>query len=116
MTRNHFGIEPTIDRWLNQALDESVTNGGRVQELEDRVEISMDLPGVKPEQLQVAVEHRTLTVTAMREGHGSFTQRYTIGSKYDLSAISAKLELGVLTLSLPKAAEAQPRQIPVLAA
>jgi HSP20 family molecular chaperone IbpA len=87
--------------------------GADVQELEDRAVITMEVPGVRPEHLSVSAEHRTLTVKVEREGHGATTRQFTIGSKYELAGVEAKLEYGVLTLSLPKAAEAQARQVPV---
>jgi HSP20 family protein len=87
--------------------------GADVQELEDRAVIAMEVPGVRPEQLSVSAEHRTLTVKVEREGQGTTTRQFTIGTKYDLANVEAKLEYGVLTLSLPKAAEAQPRQVAV---
>ena len=114
VNRNGFGIEPSIDRFFARAFDVPVWSAGAdVQDLEDRAVITMEVPGVRPEQLQVSVEHRTLTVKVEREGHGATTRQFTIGTKYDVGAVEAKLEYGVLTLSLPKAAEAQARQVPV---
>jgi HSP20 family protein len=114
VNRNGFGIEPTIDRFFARAFDVPVWSAGAdVQELEDRAVIAMEVPGVRPEQLSVSAEHRTLTVKVEREGQGTTTRQFTIGTKYDLANVEAKLEYGVLTLSLPKAAEAQPRQVAV---
>jgi HSP20 family protein len=114
VNRNGFGIEPTIDRFFARAFDVPVWSAGAdVQELEDRAVIAMEVPGVRPEQLSVSAEHRTLTVKVEREGQGTTTRQFTIGTKYDLANVEAKLEYGVLTLSLPKAAEAQPRHVAV---
>jgi HSP20 family protein len=114
VNRNGFGIEPTIDRFFARAFDVPVWSAGAdVQELQDRAVIAMEVPGVRPEQLSVSAEHRTLTVKVEREGHGTTTRQFTIGTKYDLANVEAKLEYGMLTLSLPKAAEAQPRQVAV---
>lgn len=110
-------VEPAIDRFFARAFDVPVWSGGAdVQELADRAEITLDVPGVKPEQINVSAEHRTLTVKVEREGRPAYVRQYTIGTKYDLSQVQAKLELGVLTLTLPKAPEAQPRNVPVLVA
>jgi HSP20 family protein len=110
-------IEPAIDRFFARAFDIPVWSGGAdVQELADRAEIAVDVPGVKPEQISVSAEHRTLTVKVEREGRAPFVRQYTIGTKYDLSQVQAKLELGVLKLTLPKALDAQPRSVPVVAA
>jgi HSP20 family protein len=114
---NQSPIEPAIDRFFARAFDIPVWSGGAdVQELADRAEIAVDVPGVKPEQISVSAEHRTLTVKVERDGRAPFVRQYTIGTKYDLSQVQAKLELGVLKLTLPKAAEAQPRTVPVMVA
>ncbi len=113
-TRNGFGIEPTLDRFLGRSLEMPVFGDGtEVRELEDRAEIRIDVPGVKPEQLTVSAEHRMLTVKVERDERGAFTRQFTVGPTYDLSNVQARLEYGVLTLALPKAAEAQPRSIQV---
>ena len=110
-------FEPAIDRFIARAFDVPVWSGGAdVQELADRAEITVDVPGVKPEQISVSAEHRTLTVKVERDGRQPFVRQYTIGTKYDISQVQAKLELGVLALTLPKAAEAQVRTVPVTVA
>ena len=115
--RTTVTIEPTIDRLIARAFDVPVWSGGAdVQELTDRAEITVDVPGVKPEQISVSAEHRTLTVKVERDGRAPSVRQYTIGTKYDLSQVQARLELGVLKLSLPKAAEAQARTVPVTVA
>ncbi|MES2305266.1 MAG: Hsp20/alpha crystallin family protein [Gemmatimonadota bacterium] len=115
--RNGFALEPSIDRFIARAFDVPVWSGGAdVQELADQAVITLDVPGVKPEQLKVSAENRTITVNVEREGRGNFTRQYTIGSKYDLAGLNAKLELGVLTLTLPVATEAMSREVPVTVA
>ncbi len=109
-----FGIEPAIDRFISRAMDVPVWSGGAdVTETDEHAVIKVEVPGVRPEQLAVTVEHRTLTLTIERDGKGSYTRQYTIGTKYDLTQVRAELAFGVLTLTLPKAAEAQTRTIPV---
>lgn len=105
--------EANLDRLLTGAF------GGRwgpdidVEEHDDHAVLRLDVPGVKPDQINISVEHRTLTIQVEREGRGNFTRQYTIGTKYDLAELKATLEFGVLTLRLPKGAEAQARKIPV---
>ncbi len=63
-------IEPSIDRFIARAFDVPVWSGGAdVQELADSAIITLDVPGVKPEQINVSAEHRTLTVKIERDGH-----------------------------------------------
>ncbi len=112
--RSDFGTEPALGRFFARTHDAPIWTGGAdVEELDDRAVVRLDVPGVKPEQISINAEHRTLTVKVEREGHGAFSRQYTIGPKYDLGGVQASLDLGVLTLTLPKAPEAQPRQIPV---
>ena len=46
----------------------------------------------------------------------SFERSFRLGSKVDAEAIEAKLEHGVLSITLPKRAEQKPRQISIQAA
>lgn len=115
--RNGFGFEPMIDRAFARAFDVPVWSGGAdVVEQDEQAVITLEVAGVRPEQITVSAEHRTLSVKVERDGKGSYTRQYTIGSKFDLGRVEAKLELGVLTLTLPKAAEAKPRTVPVTVA
>ena len=110
-------LEPTIDRFIARAFDVPVWSAGAdVREMADHAEILVDVPGAKPEQIKVTAEHRTLTVKVERDGRPPFVRQYTIGSKYDVAQVQAKLELGVLKLTLPKAAEAQVRTVPITVA
>ncbi len=96
-------------------------------ETEDALVLVMEIPGVDRDDLTVNVENNVLSV----EGRVSFSQyddlkpvytEYNIGhysrsfsvsNKIDQEGITAKVEDGVLTLTLPKAQEAKPRRITV---
>ena len=86
------------------------------------------LPGCKPEQIHVQVEGEMLTIRAtytqdLETDKGTYVRReITQGEMYraihlptafDIEAIEATYEHGVLTLLLPKTAATQPKQIPV---
>jgi HSP20 family protein len=89
--------------------------------------VHMDLPGVGPETIDVAVENQVLTVGAERrfEPHegdeffvserpqGRFSRQIRLGSTIDPDNIEASYEDGVLTLTLPVSERAKPRQIQV---
>jgi HSP20 family protein len=84
-----------------------------------------DVPGVTSEHLDVRVDNHILTIRgqASRVLTGEPTYReyelvnyfrqFELSDKVNVSGISADLKHGVLTLSLPKAEEAKPRQIAV---
>ena len=92
------------------------------------VVIHAELPGAKKEDIDVRVENNVLTLSGQKqrseetkeEGYyrserafGSFSRSFSLPSTVDVSKITAEFNDGVLTLTLPKAEEAKPRQIEV---
>lgn len=89
--------------------------------------ITMDLPGVKKEDVSVKLENNVLEIegridyspyeklnpvyTEYNIGH--YARNFTVSYEVDTSNIEAVLKDGVLSLSLLKAPEAKPREIPV---
>ena len=89
--------------------------------------VRAELPGLKDEDLNITIQGSTLTIEGKRsvappEGYSAhrrergdleFSRSLTLSTKLDTSEVRAKLEDGVLELTLPKAPEVQPRQITV---
>jgi HSP20 family protein len=89
--------------------------------------VKADLPGLSEKDLQISINQDVLTVTGERkaealEGYtvhrkerqsARFSRSFTLPSKVDPEKTTAVLKNGVLTLTLFKATEAQPRQITV---
>lgn len=99
-----------------------------VVETQDAFRLVLDLPGHAPESIQVDVKDDTLTVKAERkqpapaEGEtwhrsersfGTYLRAFKLPRTVDAGAVDATYEHGVLTLRLPKRAEAKPRSIAV---
>ncbi len=96
-------------------------------ETEDALTVVMEVPGVDREAIDIAVENDVLKVEAKidpakYEGMepvyteynvGHFARSFTLSNKIDQQQINAKLEDGVLTLTLKKAKEAMPRKISI---
>ena len=82
--------------------------------------ISVELPGVKPDDLSVIMEQQTLTVSGIRHFGDDRTthvsRRFRIGSSIDAEHVEATLEQGLLTLVLSKSKSAQPRRVDVVVA
>lgn len=77
-----------------------------------------EVPGVKKEDVKIELEDRRLAVTASRktstaEGESTIelSRALTVPEGIDVENISAKLENGLLTVTLPKAAAHKPRVI-----
>jgi HSP20 family protein len=96
-----------------------------IYETADGLVVKADLPGVAKEGLDVRVENSLLTIRGKaahaapgdpvyREyGLVNFFRQFELNERVDQGKISADLKQGVLTLNLPKAEEAKPRQIEV---
>ena len=94
------------------------------------VVIRAELPGVKPEDFNVTVEGRRLTITGERKAEspeglayhrrerpsGKFSRSIQLPEDLDVDQAAATLSLGVMTLQLPRSAAAKARQITVQAA
>ena len=101
-----------------------------VAETQDRFVISAELPGLRPEDVDISVENSILRIQGERsfydeqkEGDfhrierrfGSFARSITLPSTADLENIQASFDAGVLTIEVPKREEAKPRRIEVKA-
>ena len=91
------------------------------------VVIKADVPGIAEKDLQITLNAETLTLAGERKlevpgGYSvhrqersgvRFSRSITLPCKVDSEQTTASIKDGVLTLTLAKAAEAQPRQITV---
>jgi HSP20 family protein len=93
-----------------------------IREEETRFVLQADLPGVKPEAIEVSMEDGVLTIQGSRESesttegsdykhyeraYGRFLRRFTLPDTANGDAISARTNHGVLEVSIPK----QPRPL-----
>ena len=88
-----------------------------------------EVPGVEDKALELSVEQAALTIKGERkdtppEGYSThrkeraafrFSRSFALPAKVEVDVVQAVLKNGVLTVTLPKAKEAQPRQISVKA-
>lgn len=98
-----------INRFIDRTLtDSSVTNAPRESfyESESSWILRLDLPGFGKGDIALTVTNRMLQLTAeTKPDHpfgGKFERQWNLGDDIEVAAISAKLELGVLELTLPK--------------
>jgi HSP20 family protein len=99
-----------------------------VYEDEHSVSLKIEVAGIDEKDLDIRVENNTLTVHGERKfekeekeenfrrverQYGSFTRSFTLPQTVDSENVSANYDKGVLKISLPKKAEAKPKQIKV---
>ncbi len=131
-----FPMTRMLDAALNGTLDNCRTTERNtnlvpradVLENDKEYRIVMDLPGVPSEGLEISLEKQSLIVKAQksdvvpegfelrrheRAGAVQFSRTFNLGSAVDGEAISAKLDEGVLQITLPKSDVSLPRRIEV---
>jgi HSP20 family protein len=87
-----------------------------VREEEARYLVQVDLPGVESKDIEITAEKGVLTIKGERANVGSFLRRFTLPENAQPDAITAKQANGVLEVSIPKQAPAQPKKIEIQAA
>jgi HSP20 family protein len=124
-------IERFLADWPMIPIDQATTDLAApldVFETDDAYEIRVDLPRVNPEQVEVLVEGRTVTVrgrfedeTERREGRhllrerrqGEFMRAVALPGMVEVDQVSSRFENGQLSITLPKANENRARRIQV---
>jgi HSP20 family protein len=98
-----------------------------IYETDEALSVVMEMPGVEKKDIDVALENDVLRVSGRIDftkyedmepvyteyNIGHYTRSFTLSNKIDQDKISAQVDDGVLTLTLPKAQEAQPRRISI---
>ncbi|KUJ80902.1 heat-shock protein Hsp20 [Ruegeria marisrubri] len=112
------------------------TTGGRIYrpltdivETDEGVTLMLEMPGVAAEDVDVTLEKRVLTIRGKvhpahpeklqlayaEYGEGDFERAFTLSDDFDPEKIGASVANGVLTVTLPRAEQAQPKKITVTA-
>ena len=105
------------DRWVPLA---------DIEETDDAYVLEMDLPGVDKDDVDIEINGRELTVSGeIKEKEragilrrrtrkvGEFNYSVTMPMEIDAESVSADLDGGVLTITVPKSQKAKSRHIPV---
>lgn len=121
--RHPFASLPSLGQFFNN-LSEVFPGipGDRlavdVHEDKDNYYASFEVPGVKKEDVKIELNNGLLTVSAeKREKNGdnessfSLTRSVSVPDGVNADAIAAKLEDGILNVTLPKAENRKPRNI-----
>ena len=122
-----FGAFPTAPS-NGDAVGSSWTPSVDIREDKDHLTITMDVPGVRPEDVKISLENQVLTIAGEKQAllqekderwhrwerhYGHFERTFTLPSTVDAERIEATSDNGVLTIRLPKVEKARPREIQV---
>jgi len=102
-----------------------------ITEYADRFVLQLDVPGVSIEAIEITLDQGVLTISGERAAqaeakdversrrerlHGRFQRRFTLPETVDAAGVRATGRNGILEVTIPKQAKAQPRRIEVAAA
>ena len=107
------GWSPTLDLYENN----------------DNFVAVIELPGMRKEEIEISLTDGTLTIAGERKSEssngekadrteryiGKFRRSIALNARVDANKVTATYRDGILTVTLPKAEEAKPKQIPVSA-
>jgi HSP20 family protein len=132
-----------LDRFFNddvffprffRALNESETGPAGwapradIQELEAAYRLDVELPGMTKKDIDLTFEDHVLTIAGERtfqgdneakgfrrfeRAYGKFSRSFTLPNTVDAENIEAKFKDGILTVTVPKAPEVQPKRIAI---
>jgi HSP20 family protein len=120
-------LRDELDRWFESPLTGWLP-ALDAQENKDNFTVRVELPGFKREDIQVSLQDGVLTISGERkeekvgEGtevhrqeryYGKFARALTLPTAVAADKVKAAYKDGVLTIILPKAEEAKPKQIDV---
>lgn len=104
-----------LDTLVEQAFDNDAFSLSRyfdLDETENGYSLVLELPGFKQQDLDVGVEKQVLSVKAKR-GEREYSTAVTLPSDVDVEKIDAKLEDGLLIITLERNALSKPRKVTV---
>ena len=134
-------VQREFDTMLNRWFGGRETNGGAggylapyavdVREDADHIYVEAELPGFRKDEIDVTLENQTLTISAEHreensQGDGKkgdyllrerrynrFMRSFTLPPTVDDQQVQAKLNDGILTITLNKREETKPRKVQV---
>ena len=127
-----FGLRREIDRLFEDTFGReggSFTPAVDIKENEKEIRLEVELPGLKPENVEVIAENGVLAIrgekrSQRKEGederyqivertYGTFLRTFQLPQGVDEDLIKGEFEHGVLSVTIPKAALPQPKRIQI---
>jgi len=127
-------MEDPVERFFSNGGEEGelmqFTPALNLAETDKGFEVSVELPGIKPEEVNVELKEGNLWISGEKteekeekgktfhrgeRRHGEFRRMIRLPSAVKEEKVEAKFENGVLKASIPKSEKAKPKRIPVKA-
>lgn len=128
-------VENMFEDFLTPYASAGARDGGaanprlNIVETDKTFQIEVEMPGVEKQDIKVAIDNRTVTIegeakreTAQKEGGNvvyaersmrRYARSFTLPTEVEDAGAQARLENGILLLTLPKKASAQPKKLAI---
>jgi HSP20 family protein len=121
-------VDPKMENGHESLLVEGWFPAVDVYEDKDNLLVKAELPGLKKEDINISLDNGNLTLSGERKHEekqqdadvyrserwvGRFHRTVTLPCRVEAEKIKASYNEGVLTVTLPKAEDAKPKQIPI---
>ena len=93
-----------FERFFNGSLQAPAAKNYSFEQNDTSFTLQLDVPGIAKEQLTVGIEGAVVRIDSLAEAPRQFKAAYELPQDIDAAASSARLENGVLTLTLHKLA------------
>jgi HSP20 family protein len=99
-----------------------------ISETKDEIVVKAEVPGMKKDDIKITLQDNVLTMRGerkqekeeketnfyrMERSYGSFTRSFNLPTMVQADKIKASYKDGILNITLPKAEEIKPKQIPI---
>ncbi|MCA9739891.1 MAG: Hsp20/alpha crystallin family protein [Deferribacteres bacterium] len=136
--RDFLGIAEDMNRLVKSMFDDDASEASflkgnwtpavDISEDDNNFYLNVDLPGMTKDQVKVRFEDGMLSITGEKKSEkeekkvnyhrversfGRFERSFRVPSRISANKIDAKFDKGVLTVTMPKAEEAKPKEIEV---
>jgi HSP20 family protein len=99
----HRSFDRSFERFVNDAFfGTGVAQGLRLEQDDKAWAVTLDVPGIARDDLSISIEGAIVRIETKAEAKRQYKAAYELPQEIDVEATSAKLENGVLTLSLAK--------------
>jgi HSP20 family protein len=114
--------------WRSPAEEMTMSPAIEVIDKKDKLMVRAEVPGVKPEDIDISVSDNTLTIKGERKtesevkdddyyrcemSYGRFSRSVTLPTKVQADKVDASYDDGILEITLSKAHEAKPKKVAV---
>jgi len=128
---DHENLNRSVKRMFGEMPDFFGSDSGffprvDILETEKDLKINVELPGLKREEVKLVVENGLLNISGKREKeteskdelnvlrseiyHGSFNRSFRLSDEYDSENIKAEFENGILSITVGKKKEEEPKE------